>query len=166
MAPSRLLRIHGPHGIVERGIAAVTARVGAGEARTADAASITDLLRPDVVCAFPDLGFGVMLEIMVRERLGSVPVVNEGGQPIGMVTKLDVVEQLALPPDQLKPLVSDIMMPFAITLGDDATVADAATLMACEDMHHVLVVSNRQLIGVVSTMDVTRWLAASVAREK
>jgi len=165
MPASRSLRIHGPRGIVERAIEAIAARLGVDESRT-ESTSITDIMSRDVVCAFPELAFEAMLEVMLRERLGSVPVVDEGGGPIGMVTKLDVVEYLAAPADRLGSLVSDIMMPLAITLRDDATVADAATLMASEDMHHVLVVSGRQLVGVVSTMDVTRWLASSIERRR
>jgi CBS domain-containing protein len=55
--------------------------------------------------------------------------------------------------------VADVMMPLAITLDDDATVGHAAALMAAEDMHHVMIVAEGRLVGVVSTMDVTRWLA-------
>jgi CBS domain-containing protein len=99
-----------------------------------------------------------LLEVMIQGRLGCVPVVNEGGHPIGMVTKFDIVEHLAAPTGRLN-LVADVMMPLAITLDDRATVAQAAALMAAEDMHHVMIVSERRLIGIVSTMDITRWLA-------
>jgi CBS domain-containing protein len=52
------------------------------------------------------------------------------------------------------------MMPLAITLGQRATVAHVAALMASEDVHHVPIVDDHgRLIGVVSTMDIIRWLA-------
>jgi CBS domain-containing protein len=52
------------------------------------------------------------------------------------------------------------MMPNAMTVPADATLALAATLMSAENIHHLLVVDgNRALIGVVSTFDITRWLA-------
>jgi CBS domain-containing protein len=51
------------------------------------------------------------------------------------------------------------MMPLAMTLDEHATVAHAAAMMATEDMHHVIVVSDHaQLVGVVSTKDITNWL--------
>ncbi|MEP6863189.1 MAG: CBS domain-containing protein [Deltaproteobacteria bacterium] len=86
-----------------------------------------------IVCAYADLGLGALLEIMVQDRLGCVPVVNEAEQPIGMVTKLDVVEHLADAKRKLDVLVADVMMPLAITIEDNATVAHAAALMAGED---------------------------------
>ena len=51
-------------------------------------------------------------------------------------------------------------MPLAITLNLHATIAHAAAMMANEDFHHVMVVGPAgELRGVVSTMDVCRWLA-------
>jgi CBS domain-containing protein len=78
-----------------------------------------------------------------------------------MITKYDVVERLRSA--WVGALAEAVMMPLAITLDDSATVAHAASIMSCEDMHHVMIVSNRRLVGVVSTMDVTRWLAGVTA---
>lgn len=159
---NRTFRIHGPRGIIERAAEAIAERARAHRLRTrtgADQIPVTEVMTRHVVCAYPDLALASLLEVMIQERLGCVPVVNEGGQPIGMVTKLDIVEHLAAPPSNLSPLVADVMMPLAISLDDNASVAHAAALMAAEDMHHVMIVSDRRLVGIVSTMDITRWLA-------
>ncbi len=162
MIAIRSVRLHGPHGISEHADGVAPAIPGPALARTiADTVPITRIMSPQVVCARPDLGLQAVIEIMVRERLGCLPIVDERLHPLGMVTKLDIVEHLVGPPDRVMPQVSDVMMPFAITLDEDATVAHAAALMASEDMHHVMIVSDRRLIGVVSTMDVTRWLAGN-----
>jgi CBS domain-containing protein len=155
-------RIHGPLGIVERAAEAIAQRARAHRERDCHHAAripVTEIMTRHVVCAFPDLEVGALLEVMIGQHLGCVPVVNERGQPIGMVTKLDIVEHLAAPPGERVPRVGDLMMPLAITLDDTATIAHAAALMASEDMHHVMIVSDRRLVGIISTMDVTRWLA-------
>jgi CBS-domain-containing membrane protein len=55
---------------------------------------------------------------------------------------------------------NELMMPLALTLGEHATVAHAAALMASEDVHHIPIVDDDgRMIGLVSTMDVVRWLA-------
>ncbi len=52
------------------------------------------------------------------------------------------------------------MMPMGIALSERATIAHAAALMANEDIHHLFVIDGDGiLIGVVSTMDLVRWLA-------
>ena len=157
------IRIHGPHGVVERSAHPVGAPSGAARPRTvSDRVPITEIMSREVVCAFGDLAVEQLVEVMVGERLGCVPVVDHRRHPIGMVTKLDLVEQLAIvAPRIVRPVVADIMMPLAITLDAQATVAHAAALMAAEDTHHVMIVSGGHLIGVVSTMDITRWLAAN-----
>jgi CBS domain-containing protein len=127
-------------------------------------ASVTEIMSRHVVCARLDLDVATLVDVMVRERLGCVPVVDDCGQPIGMVTKLDVVESLAAAADRKDLRVADVMMPLAITLTDSASVADAAALMALEEMHHVLIVSSRRLVGLVSTMDVTRWVIGNDRR--
>ena len=161
-------RIHGPGGIIERATEAIAERVRARRERTGTGAGqvpVTEIMTPHVVCASPDLGLGALLEVMIRDRLGCVPVVDDGGQPIGMVTKLDIVEHLGAPSQRHAALVADVMMPLAITLDERATAADAAALMSGEDMHHVMIVSARRLVGIVSTMDITRWVARNEARQ-
>jgi CBS domain-containing protein len=54
------------------------------------------------------------------------------------------------------------MLPMAFTLDERATVAQAAALMAIEDLHHVPIISARgRLVGVVSSLDIVRWLACN-----
>lgn len=155
------LHVYGPRGMVERTSALLAEAAGpqSTRQRSADEVSVTEIMTRQIVCASPNLDVGELLEVMIAQRLGSVPVVDELGSPIGMVTRLDVIEHLSVAPTKPKPCVADLMMPFAITLDEKATVAHAAALMSGEDMHHVMIVSTRRLVGIVSTMDVTRWVA-------
>ncbi len=132
----------------------------------ADLVPVTEVMTRLVTCARRDLDSARVVELMVRNRIGCVPVVEEPGRPIGMITKLDVVEQVLAndhgeSDNRLTPrTANELMMPLAITLGDRATVAHAAALMATEDVHHIPIVDvEGRLIGIVSTMDIVRWLA-------
>jgi len=158
---TRSFRIFGPKGVHERGIAFEpepnTPRV---HARTvADRVPVCDIMSCEVVCATPELEIAGVVELVLREKIGCVPIVDDRGQPIGMITKLDLVEHLVARDPASRVTAGEIMMPLAITLDHNATVAHAASLMASEDMHHVMIVRDRQLLGVVSTMDIARWLA-------
>lgn len=59
----------------------------------ADQIPVRRIIGREVVCVREDLDVGALLDLMVRRRIGCVPVVDERGRPIGMVTKTDVVEQ-------------------------------------------------------------------------
>jgi CBS-domain-containing membrane protein len=121
---------------------------------------VTAIMTKNVTCAQRDLHVDQLTQRMLREHIGCIPVVDEAGRPIGMVTKLDLVE-VAGHRDLAFRTATDVMMPLAMTLGDRATVAHVARLMAAEDVHHVPIVdAERRLVGIVSTMDVVRWLAS------
>ncbi|HEX7842020.1 MAG TPA: CBS domain-containing protein [Kofleriaceae bacterium] len=132
----------------------------------ADLVPARQIMSCEVICAREDLDVAAVMDLMVRRRIGCVPVVDERGRPIGMVTKFDVVEQQLASRTPRGPAatatVADVMMPLAITLDEHATVAHAAAMMSIEDVHHVPIVADGgALIGVLSTMDIVRWLAAN-----
>jgi len=125
----------------------------------ADLVPVTEIMTRDITCARRDVDAEQLVELFVDNHIGCVPIVEDPGRPIGMVTKADLVEQLA-PGKPCALTANDVMMPFALTLGEQATIAHAAAMMASEDIHHVPIVDEEGcLIGIVSSMDIVRWLA-------
>jgi CBS domain-containing protein len=131
---------------------------------------VTDIMSRDVICGCSDLSIDAVVDLLVNNHIGCVPVVDEDGCPIGMITKRDLIEPMANRPSTadesptckaLAPRTAEeAMLPIAFTLDDRATVAQAAALMATEDLHHVPIVSAKgRLIGMVSSLDIVRWLA-------
>ena len=130
----------------------------------ADTVPVCQIMTREVVCAREDLELPALLELIVRRHIGCVPIVDDRGHPVGMVTKFDLVEQLMPGGDRPPPprVAADVMMPLAITLDERATVAHVAAMMSVEDVHHVpITAASGTLIGVVSAMDVVRWLAVN-----
>lgn len=132
-------------------------------ATIADVIPAARIMSHDVVCARTDLASDALIELMVLNHIGCVPVVDERGIPIGMITKLDLVEKMLAGSRMPFPSTAgDLMLPLTFTLDARATVAHVATLMSLEDIHHVPIVApDGPLIGIVSTMDVVRWLASN-----
>jgi len=167
----RIFRRHGAQ--VERALACAEPSPALARIPTiADQVPVTEIMSRETTCAHRDLEAATLVDLMVKSHVGCIPVVEDPGRPIGMVTKLDLLERLiatesldpehpaapGLPPET----ASDLMMPLAITLAEHATVAHVAALMARESIHHIPIVDGSgRLIGVVSTMDVVRWLAAN-----
>jgi CBS domain-containing protein len=130
----------------------------------ADRVPVSQIMSREVICAREDLEVVALMDLMVRRHIGCVPVINERGRPIGMVTKFDLVEQMQSSRTRAAApaTAGALMMPLAITLDERASVAHAAALMAIEDVHHVAIVADEgALIGVVSSMDIVRWLAGN-----
>lgn len=146
-----------PHPRVEAGLTA------------ADAVPLADIMSRELVCARPNLEISVVIGLMAQHRVGCIPVVDDRRHPVGVITKLDLVEQLdaslradGLPRELAARTAEEVMMPLALVLDEHATVAHAASMMLLEDTHHVLVIrKDQELVGVVSSKDIVRWLARS-----
>lgn len=126
---------------------------------TADRVAVTEIMTRDVMCARNDRPAHELVALMLGSHIGSVPIVDERGRPSGIVTKTDLVELLLEPGRIAGATARDVMMPLAIVLDERATIAECASMMALEDFHHVMIVRDTgELVGLVSSQDIVRWL--------
>ena len=120
-----------------------------------------------VVCARPDMEALQALERMIERDISGMPVVDDWGRAIGLVSKGNLIEHGVLvacgtEPAATRKTVGDVMMPFVFALMPDASVGRAAALMAYEGIHRIVVVDRAgYVVGLVSSLDVSRWLAWS-----
>jgi CBS domain-containing protein len=127
------------------------------------------IMQGDVLCVGPDLSVHELLVLLVERGISGAPVVDENGAPIGVVSRSDLVREdyqraggEGIQPRLGAPAhtsVREIMTPIPFTLPEEASIADAARLMADAGVHRVPVVSRGRCVGIVSSLDVLRWLA-------
>jgi CBS domain-containing protein len=148
--------------------------------------TVREVMQTDVPTVRPhDSVETVLHRLREHERTG-LPVVNEGGRCIGIVTEADLViaddeRDLRLPHMIslfggvvfLEPLsrfeqrlrkavaadVSDMMTPDPITVDADADVREAARLIAEKDHDQLPVVEHGRYLGVVTRLDVLEALS-------
>ena len=88
---------------------------------------------------------------MEERRIGSLPVVDAEGRPLGVFTRQDVIGRVVLPRLPLEAPIRDVMSAPAIVLAADATAGDAALLMAQLGIRHVVLTDrDGRVAGVVS----------------
>jgi CBS-domain-containing membrane protein len=136
-----------------------------------------------VITVAPDTALETVSWRLRDRGIGAVPVVDADGVPLGILSAMDVLRGIedgtnavdARPgrgrvhPRRRMIAISglsarDAMTPVVQALTTGATMARAALLMACERVHHVLVLDDRgALVGLVSSLDVARW-SATLAR--
>lgn len=117
---------------------------------------ITSIMRTKLLTTRPEVPVEDVIDLLRGKHVGCVPVVDEAGRPVGIITKLDVLETLG----EERRTAREIMMPFARGIEARGTVADAAAIMSSERIHHVLVVDDdRTLVGLVSALDLADWIA-------
>ena len=130
----------------------------AGAEGTLAARTSVSLVMSDPVCVRGSVGLGELASLLVARRIGGAPVLDDDGKLIGMISKTDLARSNA------RLMALEAMTPEVVSLGETASVADAAALMAGKGIHRVTVTSRSgQVVGVVSTLDVARWLASNEA---
>jgi CBS domain-containing protein len=112
------------------------------------------LIRRQPVSVFPDTPLGDALAAMDAARVGSVVVADTQGRPLGILTLKDVLTRVTLAAVPLTTAVSAVMSLRPAVLDGAATVADALLTMAREGVHHLPLVEQGQLVGVISEKDV------------
>lgn len=144
----------------------------------AEHASVADIMTRDATTVSPDLSVEQLVDLLLREGLSRVPVVDAQGHAIGIVSKTDLVAEQQLRGDTheaslprgspeagvhvVKPgaTVREVMRPRPMTIDETASVAEAAERMATHRLHGLPVVSDDgRVVGMVSLLDVAGWVA-------
>ena len=113
-----------------------------------------DVMGAVALCVRPETHFEEIRKLFIERGVSGAAVVDGRGRPIGMVTKTDLIEP------RRGGRAADLMMPFVFSLPETAPVAQAAALMAAEGIHQLAVVApDGALLGIVTSLDVMRWLA-------
>jgi len=141
----------------------------------------------DPITVHPDDDVQTVLKIMREHELPGIPVVNEAGRCVGIVTDADLVlreddTSLHLPHhldimggvvfiESMKHFeervqkayasrVSDMMTPDPITIGPDASVHEAAKVISSRKHNRLPVVEHGRLVGIVTRLDVLEALTS------
>ena len=92
---------------------------------------------------------GAARQLMEEHDISALPVVNADGAPVGIVTASDLVTDY----DDVLP-VSRIMTSPLHTLEPGADVA--ARLLREHGHHHVVILDQGRIVGIVSSLDLLR----------
>jgi CBS domain-containing protein len=112
-----------------------------------------ELLRSPAVSVPPGTPLGDALETMHRQRLGSMPVVDEAGKVVGILTRYDVLGRITLAQLPLSTPIDQVMTQPVRTLSASDSALDAALLMSQHGIRHVPVTEGERLVGIVSERD-------------
>ncbi len=140
-----------------------------------------DIMTSDVITTTRDQSIKELSELFVTHKINGVPVVDDNGGVIGVVTQGDLIEQqknLHIPTvialfdavlfiESAKKFeaeaqkltgktVNDIYHRNPITVTSSPEANEVATLMAEKDVHTIPVVDGGKLVGVIGKIDVIK----------
>jgi CBS domain-containing protein len=95
--------------------------------------------------------------LMEREDVGSLPVVEEDGELVGIVTDRDIaLRVVGAGRDPETTQVGEILTEHPVLVFPDESLDDALELMAKHQVRRLPVVADRQLVGVLAQADVVQ----------
>jgi CBS-domain-containing membrane protein len=143
-----------------------------------------DIMTKEVVTIHPEASIADLARLLESLRISGVPVVEEDGRLVGIVTQTDLVKRsrdLELPPainildlhmfletpsgfkrrleKMLGDTVRQIMTPDPVTIPPDLPTPEIAGLMGHKKVHTLPVVEKGKLVGIVGKIDLVRGLA-------
>ena len=145
---------------------------------------VKDIMTTDVVTVTKETTVMELAGLFANRHLSSLPVLDQDGELIGIVTETDLVEQdknLHIPTvisifdwviylesdkkfeKELKKMtgrvVGDIYSAELLTVSPDTSIADVADLLSSRKINALPVVEGKKLVGIVSRIDLIRSMA-------
>lgn len=115
---------------------------------------LASLIRRAPLSVLSETPLADALAAMDAARIGSVVVTDVATRPIGIFTLKDVLARVTLAGVPLDTPIDAVMTPHPATLSIDAPAADALVLMARQGIHHLPLLRDGKLVGVVSEKDI------------
>jgi CBS domain-containing protein len=132
--------------------------------------TVRSVMTRNVATARPDTTFKDLVATLAEERVSALPIVDDAGRVVGVVSEGDLLHRLDLPPNSphgrllrrrgpeppagpLADMAAGLMSRPVVTIGPDATVASAARLMEKHGVKRLPVVDRDRLVGIVSRRD-------------
>lgn len=145
---------------------------------------VKDIMTKDVVSVTKETTVMELAGIFAQRHISSLPVLDQEGDLIGIVTETDLVEQdknLHIPTvisifdwviylesdkkfeKELKKMtggtVGDIYSSDVVTVPPDASIADVADLLSSRKITALPVVEGKKVVGIISRIDLIRSMA-------
>ena len=143
-----------------------------------------DIMRTEITTVPPDMTVEELGRLFIEKNLSGLPVVDDSGKLIGIVTENDLISQnkrLHIPTvlrifDAVIPLerpkifekevrkmagrtVQDICTRELISINEDTGIEEIATIRSVNKAHHLPVVRDGSLVGLVDQHDVIKGIA-------
>jgi CBS domain-containing protein len=120
----------------------------------------------DVVTVAPDQTVTAVVKVLAQHRIGAVPVVNEKGQIIGIISERDIIRGMAEHADAVLKLAADKLMTRDVeTCAFEDQLVDLMEVMTRQRIRHLPVIHEGALHGIVSIGDVVKQRLEEVQSE-
>jgi CBS domain-containing protein len=152
---------------------------------------VRDAMMPDPITVLPGTPVTDVARVMIDNGIGGVPVVNSEGDLLGIITESDLIVQdtdvkfpsfvhfldgYVFVPGSVRRFeekfrkavaatAEDLMTEDVITVDVEDSAEDAATLMLKKKLKRFPVISEGQLVGIITMRDIVKLISKDIPVE-
>ena len=140
-----------------------------------------DVMVRDVVTVKPETDVASAIKLLIEHDISALPVVDDGGRVVGMLSEADLVRRAEIGTDKQRPWwlealtpgsmlaeefakahglrASEVMSPHVVSASEETPLAEIATLLEKHRIKRVPIIEDGKLVGIVSRANLVRALA-------
>ncbi len=115
--------------------------------------TVEQLMQDAVIRCTPRTDAATIAHLMTHRNIGSLPVVEEDGTLVGIVTEYDLLQSMLDGRDLRKILATEVMSAHPVSVTEDQTLAQVADLFQDRYLTRVPVLRNGKLVGILARRD-------------
>jgi len=117
---------------------------------------VSEIMTADPVTVRSEAALEEVVALLCEHDFGQIPVVDEAGHAIGMISRADSARGTLAANDRAR----DIMTPIALWAPESASIAEAAHVLTTSHLHAVVVTNKAgNIVGILTALDIVRWVA-------
>jgi CBS domain-containing protein len=105
------------------------------------------------------------VNVMNEKRVGAL-LVEDSGKPVGIFTERDILSRVVASSNKPEETsVAKVMTGNLVVVGPETTVKEAMAICTENRYRHLPVMDGENLVGMISSGDLTRWVTKSQSTE-
>jgi CBS domain-containing protein len=126
--------------------------------------SVSKIMKTDVRTLHPDATLNEALDIILRDRIGGIPIVDEDGVLNGILTERDVLKILCR--SHAATPVESVMTRSLLVQQPDCPLSTVTKVMTEHQFRRLPIVKNDVLFGIITATDIVRYIGTGRVFEK
>ena len=115
-----------------------------------------DIMAPAVISVTAETSIDDAMDILFEKQISGLPVVDENGRLIGIVSEADRLKILTNPQHSESALVADIMTRGVVIVDENTSFSQAADLLMRVGIRRLPVMRDGCVVGIISRRDLLK----------
>jgi len=112
--------------------------------------SISDIMQHHPIVIRPSETLRRALELLIENNISGLPVVDDAGELIGVLSEKDLLKIFSAPDPQS---IDSVMTPDPVSIAVEAPLIDVVDCLMANDFRRVFIHDHKRLVGLISRAD-------------